>query len=49
MWLVVVITLCLTIYDVLMNYSNALYFVFAMYAAKYGGRVGVRLGITCFC
>lgn len=33
----VVITLCLTIYDVLMNYSNALYFVFAMYAAKYGG------------
>jgi len=41
---VVVITLCLTIYDVLMNYSNALYFVFAMYAAKYGGRVGGAFG-----
>lgn len=40
----VVITLCLTIYDVLMNYSDALYFVFAMDAAKYGGRVGGAFG-----
>lgn len=28
------------IYDVKMNYSNALYFVFAMYAAKYGSALG---------
>jgi len=29
-----------TIYDVIMNYSNALYFVFAMYVAKYGRALG---------
>lgn len=27
-----------------MNYSDALYFVFAMYAAKYGGGVGGAFG-----
>lgn len=37
MWIVVVITLCFTIYDVLMNYSDALYFVLLCMRPNMGG------------
>lgn len=40
MWIVVVITLCFTIYDVLMNYSDALYFVLLCMRPNMGGLEG---------
>lgn len=43
MWIVVVITLCFTIYDVLMNYSDALYFVLLCMRPNMGG-VGGGMG-----